>query len=764
MAFRFILPLLAALGSIALGAMPLLDHLIDRWSRSDLETRSRLVFYSVQDSLVGLVSANADEKINELFRHIARDRQILAVGLCTPDSRLTHASPMWPKDRVCPAAPVAGQAFTQDAVEDGAVLTSTFALTGSGKDLAGKDLGRLVILQSFGGGQNRSSGVKYYMTGFLALLGVLAAAATVLVARLTLRRWMQAIHKGLSVKAGGSPKALAPEIVPLVDGMRELLRDTDGPQAQAEAIRIDWGPENLRSLLHNELPGAEVLVVSNREPYVHNLDDDGSILLQRPASGVVTALEPIMRACGGTWIAHGHGTADRMTVDEADRLQVPPDEPAYSLRRVWLSDDEYDGYYYGFANDGLWPLCHIAFVRPTFLASDWERYCEVNRKFADAAVEEARTPNPVILIQDYHFALLPKLLRERLPEATIITFWHIPWPNPEVFSICPWKEEILSGLLGSSILGFHTQFHCLNFLDSVDRFLECHIDREQSSVRAGCGSTLVRPYPISIEWPPAAILEQSPVAECRETVRRRYSLDPSLLLAVGVERFDYTKGIADRFHAVASLLEQHPEWIGRVTLLQIAAPTRGRLDAYRATQAEAQAVAQAINDRFSRPGWQPIILVQRHHEPEEVFTLFRAADLCLVSSLHDGMNLVAKEFVSARDDEDGVLVLSTFAGASRELREALIVNPYDSRAMGESIHMALSMPLEQRRERMRLMREMVGEHNVYFWAGRMLLDAARMRKRRQIELHVVDTPQVVLHGEVEADDGEKNGRKRFATG
>lgn len=581
-----------------------------------------------------------------------------------------------------------------------------------------------------------------FISPLLAVPGTFTTAVTASVARLTLRRWMRAIHKGLPPKSDGSQTAaLAPEIVPLVDGIRELLRDVDG---SSEAIRIDWGPDNLRNLLQNELPGAEVLVVSNREPYIHNLDDDGHIQLQRPASGVVTALEPIMRACGGTWIAHGNGSADRLTVDEADRLSVPPDAPAYSLRRVWLSDDQYEGYYYGFANDGLWPLCHIAFVRPSFQASDWDAYVEVNRKFADAVIEETRSSNPVILIQDYHFALLPKLLRERLPEATIITFWHIPWPNPEVFSICPWKEEILSGLLGSSILGFHTQFHCLNFLDSVDRFLECHIDREQSSVRAGCGLTQVRPYPISIEWPPTALLEQSPVTKCREMVRQRYGLDPSAMLVIGVERFDYTKGIADRFRAMASLFALHPDWIGRVTMLQIAAPTRGHLDAYRITQAEAQSVAQGINDRFGLPGWQPIILVQQHHEPEEVFTLFRAADVCLVSSLHDGMNLVAKEFVAARDDDDGVLVLSTFAGASRELREALIVNPYDVRAMSESIHQALSMPQEQRRERMRLMREMVGEYNVYFWAGRMLLDAARLRKRRQIELRVADALPAAL--------------------
>jgi len=357
----------------------------------------------------------------------------------------------------------------------------------------------------------------------------------------------------------------------------------------------------------------------------------------------------------------------------------------------------------------------------------------VNRKFADAVVAEAQSPDPVVLVQDYHFALLPKLVRERLPGATVITFWHIPWPNPEVFGICPWREEILQGLLGSSILGFHTQLHCLNFLDSVDHFLECRIDREHGTARTGGRETLVRPYPISIEWPPSALVGQAPVPECRAAVRRDYGVPPAALLAVGVERFDYTKGIVDRFRAVEHLLERHPEWIGRFSLLQIAAPTRGQLPIYRQTQAEAEAAANAINERFGRGDWRPIVLVARHHEPEQVFTLFRAADLCLVSSLHDGMNLVAKEFVAARDDEDGVLVLSSFAGVSRELSEALIVNPYDHGAMGEAMHRGLLMAPEQRRERMHLMRAMVSENNVYFWAGRMLLEAARLRKRRHLE-------------------------------
>jgi len=728
MAIRFVLPLLLVLGGIAWGGAPLVGSLVERWFRTDVEMRSQLVFNSIQESVTGLVLAKADRKIDALFKHITQDERLLALALCTPDGQLTRHSVAWPKGLACPPAPDLGHAFAVQHIDGGPVLVATFALAADNTYL-----GRLIILHDLRFIERRSDSAELYLAGFLALLGLGAAGVTVMVARLTLRGWVRAVRKGLSGQADAKDDAaLSPDVAPLVREMRKMLRDLDAPRVLGEAIRVDWSPDSLRSVLRNELPGAEVMVISNREPYIHNLED-GKVVLQRPASGLVTALEPIMRACGGTWIAHGSGSADQTMVDEHDHLPVPPDAPAYTLRRVWLSDEEQDGYYYGFANEGMWPLCHIAFVRPSFRASDWEHYVAVNRKFADAVVTEAKTPNPVVLVQDYHFALLPKMVRERLPEATIITFWHIPWPNPEVFSICPWKEEILSGLLGSSILGFHTQFHCINFLDSVDRFLESNIDREHSTISAGDCTTQVRPYPISIEWPPTALNIQPPVEECRKSVRKGFGIDRDIMLAVGVERFDYTKGIADRFHAVGSLLEAHPEWIGHFTLLQIAAPTRSRLSAYRETQDEAERVAEAINERFGRKGWQPIILVPRHHEPEEVFTLFRAADVCLVSSLHDGMNLVAKEFVAARDDEDGVLVLSTFAGASRELQEALIVNPYDVRAMGEALHVGLSMPVEQRRERMRLMREMVGENNIYFWAGRMLLDAARMRKRHNIE-------------------------------
>jgi trehalose 6-phosphate synthase len=439
-----------------------------------------------------------------------------------------------------------------------------------------------------------------------------------------------------------------------------------------------------------------------------------------------------MRACGGIWVAHGSGSADRETVDARDHIRVPPGDPAYTLRRVWLSEEEQEGYYYGFANEGLWPLCHIAFVRPTFRQEDWQHYVAINERFADAVVEEATHEDPIVLIHDYHFGLLPRMIRKRLPSATILTFWHIPWPNAETFGICPWREEIIDGLLGSTILGFHTQFHCNNFLEATDRFVESRIDREQASVTLGGRETMIRPYPISIEWPPSALAAQDPINDCRNAVRQQFALPPDVRIAVGIERFDYTKGILDRMRAIDDLLTRLPTWMGRLVFIQAAAPTRSKLDAYNALQREAERLADEINARHGQGSYKPIELIVRHHEPDEVFRLFRAADVCIVSSLHDGMNLVAKEFVASRDDEQGVLILSAFAGASRELSEALIVNPYDTHEMAEAIQRALTMPAIEQRERMRLMRDLVRVRNVYRWAGQMLLDAARLRSQQRI--------------------------------
>jgi trehalose 6-phosphate synthase len=411
---------------------------------------------------------------------------------------------------------------------------------------------------------------------------------------------------------------------------------------------------------------------------------------------------------------------------------VPPGEGSYTLRRVWLSREEEQGYYYGFANEGLWPLCHMAHTRPVFRLEDWRHYQVVNAKFADAVCSEVDSEDAVILVQDYHFGLVPYLVRQRLPRATIISFWHIPWPNAEGLGICPWRDELLHGLLGSSIIGFQTQLHCNNFIDAVDRYLEARIDREQTAIVLGTRTTLVRPYPISIEWPSRWTASSASVTECRASVLAELRLRPDTRLAVGIDRLDYTKGIEERLLAVERLLERDPSLRGRFAFVQLAAPSRTAIERYRQLGTAVENLVVRINARFGDATYRPAILLRAHHEPPTVFRYYRAADVCYVSSLHDGMNLVAKEFVAARDDERGVLVLSQFTGAARELTEALIVNPYDIEEASAALATAVRMSPAEQRDRMRSMRALVAEFNVYRWAGRMLVDAARLRRRERL--------------------------------
>ena len=532
--------------------------------------------------------------------------------------------------------------------------------------------------------------------------------------------------------SAGEASAAPGEIQPILQEVRTLVRELKGGVRERDDSLVRWDPSVLREVIARELAGDEVIAVSNREPYIHVRGKDGAVDVRFPASGLVSALDPVMRACGGTWVAHGSGDADREVADEHARVRVPPQDPAYTLRRVWLSAEEEQGYYYGFANEGLWPLCHLAHARPQFRSADWEQYQRVNRRFADAVVEESRSEDPIVLVQDYHLALLPRMIQERLPASTVITFWHIPWPNPEAFAICPWREEILEGLLGSTILGFHTRFHCNNFIDTVDRTLESRIDREYSTVSYHQQTTLVQHYPISVECPSRWLQGQPSVPEARLRVRSANAMAKDVRLGVGVDRLDYTKGIVERLRAVERLLDTRPEWVGRFSFVQIAAPSRSDIERYRRFSEEVTAVAAAINERFARPGYAPVYLRVAHHSPPEVFEYYRGADLCFVSSLHDGMNLVGKEFVSARDDEQGVLLLSLFTGASRELPEALVVNPYDTDECARALHRALVMTPEEQRSRMRRMRGYVREYNIYRWAGRMLMDAARIRARNRL--------------------------------
>ncbi len=485
-----------------------------------------------------------------------------------------------------------------------------------------------------------------------------------------------------------------------------------------------WTRERLEHVAQTRLGGAKLIVVGNREPYVHRYRD-GDIDWIRPAGGLTSALDPVMQACGGTWVAHGSGEADRETSDDHGRIRVPPNDPRYTLRRVWLTKEQEVGYYYGFANSTLWPLCHQVYCRPSFDPSHWETYREVNELFAEAVLEEAQGGPALIFVQDYHFALLPQMLKRKRPDLVVAQFWHIPWPHPETFRVCPWSQEILDGMLGNDLMSFHIQYHCNNFLETVDRTLECRIDREHFAVQRNGFTTSVRPHPIGVDPAQADGLLADDWELRARAFRKKYRMGDRPIL-VGVDRIDYTKGIPERLLALDRFLVSHPEWKGQFHFLQVGAPSRTHLSAYSDLNDEVQMLAERINWEHGHPGWQPVVFINEHTNQKDLFLFFRMAVGCVVSSLHDGMNLVAKEFVSARKDDCGVLVLSEFTGASRELPDALLVNPFNVNQMADAYLAALTMSVDEQRRRMRKMRAQIQENNIYRWAGILLSEVGKI--------------------------------------
>jgi trehalose-6-phosphate synthase len=484
------------------------------------------------------------------------------------------------------------------------------------------------------------------------------------------------------------------------------------------------GAERLRAFAANEIAGGGLVVVANREPYAHQWGAGGKVVVERPASGLVSGIEPVLRACGGTWIAHGGGSADRAYSDSSGRVAVPPEAPEFTLRRMWIDDDEYERYYSGLANEGLWPLCHMAHAQPSFRIGDWTAYQAVNEAFARTAAEEAAAGG-LLLVQDYHFALLPRMVRQQAPHIVSSLFWHIPWPHSEVIGICPWKEALLEGMLGADVLGFHTRQYCLNFLETVQRYVECRVDFSDMSVSFAGHRTLVRAYPISVEWPyPAAPREDG------EELRRSLGIGADVHVSVGVDRADYTKGLIERVNAVEALLEETPSLAGKYVLVQLAAPSRTRIPRYQRLGDELVEAVERVNARFGTKSWKPIVLQMRTFSPDEVRTHYAMADSALVTPLHDGMNLVAKEYAAACHDEDGVLVLSIFAGAAKELDGALMVNPYDAQQVAQAILRAVRMPAAERRSRMRAMRTQIASSSIYDWSETILRDMCEAKERR----------------------------------
>ena len=560
-------------------------------------------------------------------------------------------------------------------------------------------------------------------------------------------RWIRDLRTGRFSPRHNLPdegffRPLSQEVANLAKSLAEARAAAEEEARLRETGDSLWTAERLRVSMQSKLRGNPLFVVSNREPYEH-VRRGREMEVVVPASGLVTALEPILRACQGTWIAYGSGDADREAVNQRDRLLVPPDRPQYTLRRVWLSREEVDGYYFGFANEGLWPLCHIAHTRPIFRSTDWAYYQRVNEKFAEVILEEMEgTQEPIVLIQDYHFALLPKLVKDKRPDARVAIFWHIPWPNPEAFGICPWQREVLDGLLGADLVGFHLQSHCNNFLETVDRVLESQIDWERFAVNRRGHLTVVKPHPISVAFPDSSRESEKDftTASDKASLLKKLGVDAAFL-GIGVDRLDYTKGIIERFRGIEYFLEKNPLYREQFTFVQIGAPSRTNIKQYQEFLVEVDNECNRINIRFETKKWKPIILFRKHHSQKEIEPFYKAADLCLVTSLHDGMNLVAKEFVAAREDGDGVLILSRFTGACRELRDALIVNPYDIEQLAESIRYGLEMPPEDRHARMRSMRQIVREHNIYRWAADLMSELAELRLDKPEALQVQTSPE-----------------------
>jgi len=713
-----------------------------RGLRTEVERRAELLGESLAGNVERSWEVGSDKELQKIVQRFGKREHMLGVAVYDQQGKLVAATPELGKTLTeTPSSAI--EALAEDHnkgvfVRLGNEPVHILAVPLHRKD---KVVGGLVIVHEVS--YIRAQVLRVWRETFLRVLAqvFLIVLITLLIVRWSITgpiaraaQWMRALRTGRISSRQEMPdlemfRPLAREVATMAHSLSQARLAAENEARLREAGQSLWTADRLSVQVRTRLDGARLFVVSNREPYIHQRNGK-SVDVIVPPSGLVTALEPVLNACDGTWIAHGSGDADSEVVDTHDRLRVPPDDPRYTLRRVWLGKEEEQGYYYGFANEGLWPLCHIAHTRPIFRADDWQHYQQVNRKFTDAVLEEIEdTPGPVILVQDYHFVLLPRMIKEKRPDARVAIFWHIPWPNPEAFGICPWQRQLVDGLLGADLVGFHVQSHCNNFLQTVDRTVESRVDWEHFSVLRQDHRTIVRPFPISVDLTddePAEDDNQGFTYEERAALMRGLGVETTFL-GIGVDRVDYTKGILERFLAVERFLEKNPTYQGKFTFVQIGAPSRTHIKRYHDLLAEVEVEADRINWRFQRDKWKPIVFLKRQHSHKEITPYYRAADLCLVTSLHDGMNLVAKEFLAARRDERGVLILSQFTGAARELRDALLVNPYDIEQTAEAIRVALEMEPEEKQLRVQRMRRVIKEHNIYRWAGNLITELCEVR-------------------------------------
>ena len=732
---RFLLRLLGAIGLVTLIVTVLFTYLEVRQERKrlvqDLGRRAALAADAVREAAEPLVARQARGGYDRILKRFGRPDRAIAI-YDQFGSVLDATSEV--KPHLPPLSPIISDAMrlrgsTRDFRSVGGLSRLVWAVPLERDDQV---VGAVAVLLDAAVLETQEWSLWRRSAVRLGVLVLLLTGITWLLVRWTVTRPIARIAEWTKQLKAGQPVVPPPDadaslfghLAGEVTGLARSLSRARSAAEQEARLRLlgetVWTEERLKQFVQMRFGGHPIFVVSNREPVTHVIDGKTVRQLQ-PASGLVSALEPIMLACGGVWVAHGSGDADRAV---GQRIGLPFDDPTYTLRRVWLTPEEEAGYYYGFANEGLWPLCHIVHERPRFRADDWEHYRAVNQKFADTLLEEMeKTEAPTVLVQDYHFAALPLMIKRERPDARVALFWHIPWPNVEAFGICPWQEEILLGMLGADLIGFHTQFHCNNFLETVERSIEGRVEWDHFTVVRGQHTTHVLPFPISVatDSPHEGLPIPRPAVMAELGVSAEF-------LGVGVDRIDYTKGLPERLRAVRRFFERWPEYRRRLVFVQIASPSRTRIARYHALQEETRAIVRAINDEIGERGWRPIVYRERHHDHREIRAFYRAADFCMVTALHDGMNLVAKEYVAARDDDDGVLILSRFTGASRELVDALLVNPYDIEDTAAAIRRALEMPESERKARMARLRAQVHEQNIYRWAGRLLSELARVAR------------------------------------
>ncbi len=473
--------------------------------------------------------------------------------------------------------------------------------------------------------------------------------------------------------------------------------------------------------------GAKLVLASTSEPYLHYYRG-GEIQWRGGAGGVATALDSLMREYSGIWVSLGLGSADKEVADSNGKLKVPPGEEDYVLKRVWISKKEEEGAQALTANSALWPLSHTVYVRPVFQQDAWEQFKAVNEKIAQSVAEEV-DEKTVVWINDYQLSLCAAYLK-KIKNVKMGFFWHIPWPGLEVFKICPWKEEILEAILSNKVVGFHTGEYVRNFLYCVEKLLDrVSVDWQNYEVTYKEAKTTVKSLPIGIDYTRITKIAHSKTPEDVNAQRRKFEVIGKKFI-ISVDRMDYTKGIPEKLRAIDYLFTKYPEFIGKVTLLQIGAPTRTTLPEYKKALDETLEATDALNWKYSMGDWKPAIFINEFVSLNDIITLYKAADACLVTSLHDGMNLVSKEYI-ASNQGNGIIVLSKFAGSANELKEAIQVNPFLVEDIAQGIKTSLEMSEKEKQKRMKQMKKTVAEKDVFKWAADFLQSLAETKDEKK---------------------------------